>query len=489
MLSQEVKRFNVGKSNESGFFLLETGRDAFLARTTFTDYAQHSIDVQYYIWDGDAAGAGLLLRLLEAADRGVKVRILLDDIHMAKADDILNAIEKHPFIEVRVFNQITEHGSKMPALQRLGAMLLHFDQTNRRMHNKVFVVDQQIAIVGGRNIGNRYFDLDESGNFRDLDLLAVGPIAKDVTRAFHDYWNSEWACSYNVALPNSQQSGPPQSKDLSHLRKDMSDMVTQSPDTQTLSFKLNRKANQDDVERFLKGLIWSPAKVLYDSPAKIENSETAIYLSHMLSELPPAKHEVLVESAYFLPSASMLKQIEDSTSKGVEIKILTNSLVSNDVLVMHAGYAKYRKDLLRTNAQLFEWRNDSPEQPSSIIFGIYASRPSLHTKAFVIDRKRAFVGSFNLDPRSIHLNTEIGILIENETLAQRVAQFIERGMTSKNSWRIELQCPKQVPCAPNEQELVWKGGNGETWREEPNSSWWDRLLVRFFGLLPIDSLL
>jgi putative cardiolipin synthase len=468
---------------ESGFYPLIDGDTALRARTSLADIARSSVDVQYYIWRNDRTGRLILSRLLDAAERGVRVRILIDDIHKGEDRSLLKALDRHPLVEIRLFNPASTGSQGLGTITRGLEMVLDYDRMTHRMHNKLFLVDSSLVIVGGRNIGNEYFDLNGQKNFRDLDVLAAGPAARRFGKVFDLYWNAE------ASVPVNDSGGDLRDHDSPNwmaLRK----KFDAAPEDQMDLPLLEPEKSYPWLVSRLNRMIWAPFRILATSP-DIVYDDDAETLGDQLLKLPEPEEELLVETAYFIPSRAFVRKIREWRKKGVKTRILTNSMRSNDVLAAHAGYAKYRDQVLEAGADLYEWRSDNqPARLKKGKKGVLASRANLHTKAYVIDREFSFVGSYNLDPRSADLNTECGILIKSREFAAQLVTMIEQGMQPSNSWQVSLGC--DMNCDDPSEKIRWQGLRRNTeviFKEEPDSSLWQRLKVRVIGWLPIDEAL
>jgi putative cardiolipin synthase len=448
----------------SGVHPLLDSLDAFAARMLLARAADRSLDVQYYIWHDDLSGRLLLQELHEAAARGVRVRLLLDDNGIAGLDVTLAALDAHPNIEERLFNPFPSR------TLRWTGYLTDFSRLNRRMHNKSFTADNQASIVGGRNVGDEYFDAAEGSVFVDLDVLAVGPVVREVSRDFDGYWASGSAYPVDRLVPPAE--GPLQIAADEEKAKVFVDAVRQS------DFVLQLMERRLPFE-------WGRALLVSDDPAKgLGDAAESALLPHKLGELlgePRAEVELI--SAYFVPGEST-GLFTSMAKRGVRLTVLTNSFEATDVAVVHAGYAKRRKELLEAGVTLYELKRISPQSQSarSFVGSSGSSASSLHAKTFSVDRARVFVGSFNFDPRSANLNTEMGILIDSAALAQRIASSFETGIPER-SYEVRLS---------DEGELYWierRGQERVRHDTEPGTSFWQRAGVRFMSLLPIDWLL
>ena len=448
----------------SGVYPLLDSRDAFAARMLLARAADRSLDIQYYIWHGDMSGMLLLQELQQAAARGVRVRLLLDDNGISGLDATLAALDAHPNVEVRLFNPFPSR------TLRWTGYLTDFSRLNRRMHNKSFTADSQATIVGGRNVGDEYFDAAEGSVFVDLDVLAVGPVVHEVSSDFDRYWASGSAYPVDRLLPPAD--GPPELAVDEGRAKVFVDAVRKSEFVREL------------LEARLP-LEWGRTYLVSDAPAKgLGRAPESALLPHKLGELlGDPRSEVELISAYFVPAQST-ELFASMAKRGVRVSVLTNSLEATDVAAVHAGYAKRRKTLLAAGVTLYELKRVSPQSQSARGFAgrSGSSASSLHAKTFSVDRARVFVGSFNFDPRSANLNTEMGILIDSPALAQRIASSFETGIPER-SYQVRLS---------DEGALYWIERRGQEQVRhdiEPGTSFWQRAGVRLISLLPIDWLL
>jgi len=458
---------------KSGVLLLPNGGWAFRARAGLTNEAEKTIDVQYYIWEEDTSGKILAERLLRAADRGVRVRMLLDHVTTGKSDFKLARMDQHPNIEIRLFNPFANRGFRglelLFSLKRLGY----------RMHNKAFIVDNAIAIVGGRNIGDNYFGVDTAENFRDLDLAVAGPVVQEVSTIFDEYWNSE------VSVPVSAIIDEQFSQEALEERREQ---LYQWVAAQEI-FPYPIDTTGDEVMARLEGLrgsfIWAPAMALYDDPDKLNTYNEAV-MDHLIKVGNHKDSELLIESAYVVPGPGNMERVRLNSDRGIRQRLLTNSLATNDVAAAHAGYAKYRRELIRDGVELFELRPDAASEKKSWSLLAGRSKASLHTKAGVVDRKIVLIGSFNLDPRSTALNTEIVIVVDSAELASQVIEFMDDGVKPENSYHVILETDTETET----ERLVWItsiDGKEVRYYSEPETSLWRRFGVWLMGLLPIEK--
>lgn len=454
---------------KSGFELVTSGQEAFEARYAFAQLAQKAIDAQYFLWDDDSSGRYLMQALLDAADRGVRVRLLLDDLHLSGADFNFATLNLHPNIEVRLFNPFLFRDD------RFVDFLVDFARIDHRMHNKAFIVDNSVAIVGGRNIGNPYFSVDHYANFRDVDLFAAGPVVRQVSSEFDRFWNSPWAISIDKLVKD--QPTPQQ------LRQMVASLRARNASDTSYPFrtKLTEPYLEHLVESVPPRLIWGKATLLYDEPDKPETSQPGVADALHEEVGDRLQHEVLMESAYFIPAGRGTERLCALARRGIRIRVLTNSLASTDEPPAYAGYMPFRKPLLQCGVQLYELRPDADFIKREWHWLRGRSEAELHTKAAVFDHSTVLIGSFNMDPRSRYLNTEMAILVESPALADKVERFIEGGMSPDNSYHLEID---------GSGDLVWAtrvdGGN-VVFTGDPEVGFGPRVGTWLLSLLPIDG--
>lgn len=457
--------------DRSGIYPLVEGLDAFAARYLLIALAEHTLDIQYYIWQNDMSGRLLFSALLDAARRGVRVRLLLDDNNTVGLDDTLSELNRHQNIEIRLFNPFS-----FRSLRALG-YLTDFARLNRRMHNKSFTVDGEAAIVGGRNVGDEYFGAGDEPLFSDLDVLAIGPVVGEVARDFDRYWQCQAVSPLNAVVPDEQEG--PSAVALPEAWRS---------DPQVTSY-LNRIDGSTFVSRLENGSLpftWAKTRLLSDDPRKgLGRAKTSSLLPQRLMEVvgtPQRQFDII--SAYFVPTRSGVAQLLSLVRRGVKIAILTNSLAANDVSVVHAGYAKWRKKLLRHGITLYELKPHSSARDTPHDRGLTGnSGSSLHAKTFSVDNQTVFIGSFNFDPRSAVLNTEMGLVIESETLATSIHDRFISSMRDR-AWTLRLDAWGRVNW------VEYGGEAGEiVHKHEPRTRLIQRLLVRLVWRLPIEWLL
>jgi len=476
-LGKDTRAGVTAHPGQSGFHLLPDGLDAFTARAKLAARAERSIDAQYYLLHGDLVGTLFIDALVKAADRGVRVRLLVDDMTLDDRKDInAAALDAHPDIEIRVFNPF---GRKTV---RWFQLISRFGEVTRRMHNKSFTVDNQVTVIGGRNIGNEYFEADPDLVFGDLDVLAVGPVVDSISDSFDLYWNSP--ASYPISTLVRDSSKP---EDLDNLRRLLFDFSRQHQDSAYLE-ALRQSPMVDLVKNWQFAFDWGDAQVLYDHPAKI-SAERDQTLLNLITELKPytdkISSELIIFTPYFVPGKQGLENFRKMRERGVRVRVLTNSLGSTDVTAVHAGYSRYRKPLLRAGVELYEIDKRLTRAQRRERKGLSgSSQASWHAKSFVIDRERVFIGSLNMDPRSVVENTEIGIMIESSDMALDMSDWFDQ-IVDKVAFRLALE-----KNANGTDKLVWHreiDGNKRVFTTEPNTGFWRRFGVGILRLLPIES--
>lgn len=458
-------------SDKSGIYTLAAPRDAFAARGMLARMAERSIDAQYYIWHGDQTGYLLLEALWEAAERGVRVRLLLDDINTKGLDDALAAMDSHASIEVRLYNPLVHRS------MRLLNFVTSPRRVNRRMHNKSFTIDNQMTIVGGRNIGDEYFGAGEVA-FEDLDVAAVGPIVQQTSADFDRYWNS------GSAYPASAMLDPATPDSIEKLRHTFASVRNDPKSAAYLASLRDTKLGAQLESRTL-AFEWTQAQLVSDDPAKTldtDGKSDLLLLPRMLETVGTPTEQLDLVSPYFVPMEQGTNDIAALSAK-VRVRILTNSLESTDVGAVHAGYAKRRKSLLRAGVELYELKRGEGAPDPKRTSPAKTSSASLHAKTFVVDRKRVFVGSFNFDPRSARLNTELGFVFESELIGNALTRMFD----------VEIpQRAYEVRLSDSGKSVFWieRTPTGEQrYDGEPHTSVWRRFGVSFMSILPIESLL
>lgn len=454
----------------SGFRLLVSGEDALGSLMTLADHARHTLDLQYYLIHNDESTREILQRVRAAADRGVRVRFLLDDIHTAGEDDKLLELDDHPNIEVRLFNPFPS--GRFSMITRLASSLTDISRINQRMHSKMFVADNALAVTGGRNLGDPYFVRSPTSNFLDLDVIAAGPVVRQLSASFDEFWNHRLAYPVRT-LATARPSAPGDD-----AAPGLSAPASESPLPHDA--RLAR-----ELERGRLDLAWAPAVILSDKPAKISSEgdpgrEESI-AQDVYSLMRSARSELVVISPYYVPGERGMALMRELRSRGVRVRVLTNSLAATDAPVVHIGYARYRKRLVGAGVELHELQPRLGGGRSRIgSFG--SSRASLHAKALIIDRHTVLVGSMNMDPRSEKLNTEIGMVVRSRPLAGQLVKLYE-DVTLHSSYRIALT---------GDDEVRWLKEAPEDREEhdgEPEASRWLRLVLFLLTPFAADEML
>lgn len=448
----------------SAFYPLHQGMDALGIRLRLAETAEKSIDLQYFLMKNDTAGAAIANALLKAADRGVRIRFLLDDVFTKVPDHSFLLINQHPNIEIRFFNPVSRRG--LYALNFIG----NFSQANRRMHNKSFTVDNSVSVVGGRNIADEYFQLKSDNMFIDFDVMAVGPVVAEISDSFDEFWN------HSRAVPIDQFIKDKKNENLETVRADIAeefDGIYDSVYKQALGSRLLQ-----DLMAYRQPLFNAPARVLADSPDKLINqiNQTHMRLAMDLGEIiSSAEKEIIFISPYYVPGKTGVQMARDLVAKGVRVIILTNSLASNNHVPVHSAYGRYRRDVIKAGVELYEARANAASELNQNEAG--PETMTLHTKAIIIDREKLFVGSLNLDPRSIELNAEMGLLIESKEMVKELMKDMDHNLGTL-SYRVRLnqEGKLQWHCRIGDQEVI------ET--REPLTSRWLRFKAWVFKIAP-----
>lgn len=469
---------------QAGFRLLPAGTDGFIMRAEMAAAATRTIDVQYFIFHTDTTGKLLLDELLSAADRGVRLRILLDDLNLKGEDAKLTVIAAHPNVELRVFNPASYRGPIGPV--RTAEFALGWTRLTYRMHNKLFLVDNAIGIAGGRNVGDEYFSTSKDFEFGDFDVFTVGPAVKSLSTSFDAYWNSA------LAVPAEALAKKPTLPALEKYRAE-------------LKKHREEKSEEEYMRSVIAGhplamivagkdpLVWAPYQVLYDTPEKkeVEDGERGgrMLRDQLLKSIADVKRELLVVTPYLVPSNAQLGLLGDLRARGATVRILTNSLASTDVPAVHSGYRKFRVPLLERGVELYEVRtelgNPTVRRQRDPLRSSGSGTFALHAKVFVFDRARVFVGSANFDHRSFRLNTEVGLIIHSPFIAKQVADRFEAIVQPANSYQVLLH--KGADGTPS---LVWhtaENGVPVDHTSEPGSSILRQVTVNLLSLLPIEE--
>ncbi|MDA8123738.1 MAG: phospholipase D family protein [Deltaproteobacteria bacterium] len=482
-LGRALDRQIAGYDGQSGFYLLDTGLEALSMRAGLAENAQRTLDLQYYTLHEDVTTQLLLYRVLRAAQRGVRVRLLIDDLYAVGRDFDLATFSAHPNIEVRIFNPFLSRGPL--GISRLLEFLGDSTRLNRRMHNKLWIADNAAAIVGGRNLGDEYFDAHHTVNFSDLDALATGPVVRDLSRSFDEYWNSEWALPVEAFV-----SDPPGPEQLAGFERILEERLEGFRDTVYARALRETRLGRQLLSGQL-AIIPAGAKAIYDKPAKLpgDNVDTPsrqTFPSHLRMLFEAARNEVILISPYFIPSEQGIGLLSALVRRGVRVRILTNSLASTDVPVVHAGYARVRESLLAAGVELFEMRPNAPLNLGRAWPLGASSGASLHAKAVLVDQHQVLIGSMNLDPRSRQLNTEVAVLLESDQIGAELAALFAEAVQPARVFRVVLN-----EMALEEKSLQWitaEDGKELHYDQEP-AGFWRRFFASLLGRLAPDELL
>jgi len=453
----------VGK-NLSGIRLLSTGDEAFASLISLADHAERTLDIQYYIIHEDESTRTLLHHVRLAADRGVRVRLLVDDLNTAGEDRRFMHLSSLAHVEVRVFNPFT--AGRFSNWTRFISSATDIRRINHRMHNKLFVADNALAITGGRNIGDQYFTLDPRSNFVDLDVVAAGPIVPALSASFDEFWNSKYAIPIAIVASSV-------------------DAETNSTPPVEAEFSAGAAWLEHQLIEHKLQLLWVPATVLADEPAKIASEaapDVEVTIANDIRTLmSTATQELIIISPYFVPGREGVAQIRELVSRGVHIRILTNSLASTDSPLVDIGYARYRVPLLKLGVELREMR-PKLGQKRARFHPFRSSNASLHAKALVIDQKIVFIGSMNMDERSASFNSELGLVISSAEIAHEVTGLLD-DISTDGSYRVQLDQHDRVEWVSSE------AGTQKVWHTDPGTSRTERIWLKLLSPFAPDELL
>ncbi len=479
-LAQIIQPLQEQHPDLTGYLVLFEPLEALATRLSLIDKAEKRLDLQYYIWDNDKVGSLALHALIRAADRGVKIRLLIDDNNAKSTEGIFLALAQHPNIEVKLFNPYRFR--KYRALD----MILDLKRINRRMHNKSFIADHQVALIGGRNMTNQYYNVSDNYQFSDVDVMLVGTAVKDISHSFDEYWSHEYAYKVQEVVNQSAHHLSYES-----LKRQLDEHYERVTVQNYLDLTSNSQAIDSLMSRDIQ-LDWVKAEVVKDSPDKIKSkAKKKEHLNfQLIQHLEQPEKNVDLISAYFVPEKKGAKMLTDLAKDGVKVRVLTNSFKANDVAVVHAFYGKYRQNLLEHGVQLYEFlpalnKNDLDKNTEDLakkakvsIKGL--SRSSLHAKLMALDEKQVFIGSFNFDPRSAYLNTEIGVLLNSPPLAKAVHTTMDENL-SKYAYKLVLDANKKI---------TWQRQTPQgpvIYTKEPRMKWWQRAGIKMLSWLPIEG--
>ena len=480
-LAQIILPLREQNPNLTGYHVLYDPLEALAARIHLIDKAEKTLDLQYYIWDNDKIGSLALHSIIKAADRGVKVRLLMDDNNAKKMEGIYLALDQHKNIDVRLYNPYRfRHYRAMD-------MVLDLKRINRRMHNKSFIADNQIALIGGRNMSNQYYNVSDSYQFSDVDVMLVGSASDEIVHSFDEYWNDDYAFPVKKIVNPRHYS----------LRFDsLKQQLEQHSQNISVQNYLDLATRSHAFENWLNSSIqfdWVKAEIVSDSPSKIRSkAKKEQHLNfQLLNRLEKPEQSVDIISAYFVPEKKGEKMLSELAQNNIQVRVLTNSFKANDVFLVHAFYGKYRKNLLKDNVELYEFLSvpetenlnanteEIAEKAKVSLKGL--SQSSLHAKLMAIDQKQVFIGSFNFDPRSAYLNTEIGVLLDSPNLARAVHQTMDQNL-SKYAYKLVLDANNKINWKIKRQD-----GSIKTYLKEPKMKWWQKAGVKVISWLPLEG--
>lgn len=451
-------------ADHSGFRLLDRSDDALAARLALIDAAVSSVDIQTYLWYPDQSGRLILERAIRAANRGVHVRLLIDDLLTIGQDQLLYELNQRPNVELRLFNPWKNRG----LLARGGEFIAEMERTNTRMHDKLLIADGRAAIVGGRNIGDHYFGLSHDYNFHDLDVLAFGEIAQQANGMFDHFWNSDWVVSADNLDTEAQPGFGEQAwVDLQRKIREAPELEAWGVDARDWTGVLLSLAENLHPGRSL---------LVYDETQ--DNTIAQNVAEKMFGFLDLAQQELLITNAYIIPGQSSIDFVASLVERGTKVRILTNSLASHDVPAVNSHYKGWRDDFVRAGAELYELRHDAAIKPEVVeVPPVEGEFVGLHTKAVVVDREYAFIGSMNFDPRSAAINTEAGAFIRSPGLAEELARLMERDMQPENAWQVLLD---------DDGDVYWVNSDERVDRQ-PARSGGQRIMDVIFKVVPKEQ--
>ena len=476
-LAQIVQPLRNQNPDLTGYHILYDPLEAIAARLQLIDKAEKTLDLQYYIWDNDTIGSLALYKIIQAADRGVKVRLLIDDNNSKAMEAIYLALDQHQNIDVKLFNPY-----RFRRIRPM-EMIIDLKRVNRRMHNKTFTADNQITLIGGRNMSNQYYNVSESYQFSDVDVMMAGQAVDDITHSFDEYWNHNYAYPVRQIVNHRHYT----------LRYEgLKQQLTTFYEKASIQNYLDLSNRTHDFDNWLNDNIqldWVKAQVIKDSPEKIKsNAKKEEYLNFQLVQrLEKPEKSVDIISAYFVPEKNGEQHLSQLAQNGIKVRVLTNSFKANDVALVHAFYSRYRKDLLKNGVQLYEFLPAIPEefqnknnkeiskQMKVSLKGL--SRSSLHAKMMALDDKQVFIGSFNFDPRSSNLNTEIGVILDSKPLADAVHSTMDENLR-KYAYKLVLDSKNRI-------NWIYDSPQGpQISTKEPKMKWWQKAGIKFISWMP-----
>ncbi len=473
-----VDGMSAAHSAPSGLLVIDTGEESLKARLCMIQTARHTLDLQYYAIHDDITSNLLIEAVVKAAERGVRVRLLIDDISIGKARRSLSILDMMHNIEVRIFNPISK--TYQSSLARFISFFANFDRATKRMHNKVLIADSETGITGGRNLGDEYFDAHADVAFKDIDIMAIGPVIKDMEQNFEEFWNDK----------NAHPIG-----ELYKMKKSMQIILQLKHKLRkNLKTEIRSKKKREEFYAACTGylesadsrLIWANADFIADKPHKIdgevENASEPI--QEILSLIEHAEEEFLIVSPYFVPQAKEMAWLKSLKKQGIKVRIVTNSLASTDVVAVHTGYVRRRMEILENGIELYEMKANDKKPRQRLLGRKTPSNASLHAKVYVVDRKAAVIGSLNFDPRSQNLNTEVALTVYNEDIARQLHDLYEKVTSPESSYRLLLE---NTDIGPRIVWITHEDGKKSVHSVEPEANLWRRVQVLLMGFLPIEN--
>ena len=445
-------------AGRSGVYVLERGEEALLARAWLADHARKAIEVQYFIWSTDNIGMLAAEALLRAAERGVRVRVIVDDLLIDAPDTSLLALAQHPNIEIRIYNP--KHTVGTPFYKRVFNVFTDFRGVNQRMHDKTFIVDGKVAITGGRNMADEYFDYDQAYNFRDRDALLLGEAVKTIRASFERFWRSELSVKVEDLYGAEARVAADEANRVYAALHDYARL----PENFAPEVRAALAAVPRVFPRIAEQVVWGDAEFISDLPGKNEHrsglSGGGLSTAALARLIAGGQRTITIQSPYLVLSDEAWELLKQARSRGVRIRINTNSLAATDNLAAFGGYRRQRRQLLATGLEIFEYRPDAERQRRQMRRGVPADTGfpvfALHAKTLVVDTTTVYIGTFNLDPRSQNLNTEVGIIIRDAGLARVVEQSIETDMSPANSWVAADDPDRQAPFGKRARVRFWQ---------------------------------
>ena len=447
---------------KNGIYVLDKGEEALLARAWLADHAQKTIEVQYFIWSTDNIGILASEALLRAADRGIKVRVIVDDLLVDAPDKSLLALAKHPNVEIKIYNP--QHKVGTPFHKRLMNIAVNFRGVNQRMHDKTFIVDGKLAITGGRNMAAEYFDLNHQYNFRDRDALLLGDVAKIMQASFNKFWASPLSAPVEElydGLGLMQKNVSVKDADIQKIYADLH-AYAQNPANFSVEMRTAIQNTPQAFMRLTEQLIWTNIEFISDTPGKNSNKlflggggKTTEKLAQLVAD---AKQQIVIQSPYLVLSSQAIKLFKAAIKRGVTVRINTNSMAATDNVQAFSGYRNQRDQLIKMGIEIFEYKPD-PHIKHALLKqnpAFYEKPPifAIHAKTMVVDNKTVYIGTFNFDPRSQNLNTEVGVIVQNEDLAAKVQDAIETDMRPENSWNAATDKPDQYASSTKRKRVL-----------------------------------